>query len=159
MNPRWIWTTADRWCGHVGGGIPLPLFDHSRQRLHDRDAQRCGFWRVSKHPQGAPHKECEGSSKVAIKVDGLKQPVWAIASGGSFNAAILKDCSLLTWGKLFLFIKVFLLMDCWIGTLRFRVLVCQHCCIWCVSYSTYRFVPCHSQGAHDSSFAKKLLML
>jgi alpha-tubulin suppressor-like RCC1 family protein len=109
-------------------------------------------------PKGAPHKECEGMNEVAIKVDGFKQPVRAIASGGSFNAAILQDCSLVTWGKLFLYIKMFLLMSCWIG----------HTAFSCACVSTLLHFVCFVQhvvlrslslrGAHDSSFAKKLMM-
>ena len=51
-------------------------------------------------PEGTHHKECYNKYNFKpVKVAGLKQPVKAIATGDFFAAAILKDDSLVTWGR------------------------------------------------------------
>jgi alpha-tubulin suppressor-like RCC1 family protein len=45
-----------------------------------------------------PGKSCKGNNAIPTKVRNLTQPVKTISCGASFNAAILADDSMVTWG-------------------------------------------------------------
>ena len=48
----------------------------------------------------ANHSSCNDCNEHPVKVPGFQQPVKSIESGNSISAAILKDGSLVTWGRL-----------------------------------------------------------
>jgi alpha-tubulin suppressor-like RCC1 family protein len=74
---------------------------HSIYKTHNGNVYMSGMYKdvdSGKFRDAPPGKSCKGSNAIPTKVHKLNQPVKTVSCGASFNAAILADDSMVTWG-------------------------------------------------------------
>jgi alpha-tubulin suppressor-like RCC1 family protein len=74
---------------------------HSIYKTRNGDVYQSGMYKdvdSGKFRDAPPGESCKGSNAIPTKVQNLTKPVKSLSCGASFNAAILADDTMVTWG-------------------------------------------------------------